>query len=325
MKSIRILAAMILAAIASLPAAAQNWPTRHITGIVPFGPGSGMDIIGRIVVSRMSESLGQQVIIENIGGAGGTIATSRAAKAEPDGYTIVFAGIDTFAQAVSLYKALPYNPVTDFVPILLMAEQPLVLAMRRTIPVDDLKQLAVYMRANQDKMQFGSTGLGSGPNLACSHLASVVGAKIAHVPYRSSAPGLQDIVALNLDLYCPLVASVLPLLEAKSIKVPAVLSRQRSSLLPDIPTAVEQGFPDIDHYYWIALFAPKGTPPAVIQRLADAGNLALDTPAIHTRLREVGTTIMPPERRSATYLQKFLTDEIAKWSALIKASGVVPF
>lgn len=321
---IRFFAAALLSAIATLPAAAQTWPARHITGIVPFGPGSGMDIIGRIVVSRMSEKLGQQIIIENIGGAGGTIATARAAKAEPDGYTIVFAGIDTFAQSVSLYKALPYNPVSDFVPILLMAEQPLVLAMRRTIPADDLKQLAVYMRANQDKMQFGSTGLGSGPNLACSQLAMVVGAKIAHVPYRSSAPGLQDIVAGNLDLYCPLVASVLPLLEAKSIKVPAVLSRQRSPLLPDVPTAVEQGFPDVDHYYWIALFAPKGTPATVVAKLAEAGNVALDTPNIQTRLREVGTTIMPPERRSAAYLEKFLTDEISKWAAIIKASGVVP-
>ena len=309
---------------AGLPAAAQTWPTRHITAIVPFGPGSGMDIVGRILVARMSETLGQQVIIENIGGAGGSIAVSRAAKAEPDGYTIVLGGIDTFAQAPALYKALAYNPATDFVPILLVAEQPLVLAMRRTIPVEDLKGLADYMRANRDKMQFGSTGLGSAPHLACTQLTAALGTRLPHVTYRSSAPGLQDMITGNLDLYCPLAASVIPLLEAKSIKVPAVLSQQRSSLLPEIPTAAEQGYKDVDGYYWIALFAPKGAPALAVARLAEAADKAIDAPATQTRLRDVGTTIMPPERRSAAYLQRFLVEEIAKWAVIIKASGVAP-
>jgi tripartite-type tricarboxylate transporter receptor subunit TctC len=142
------------------------------------------------------------------------------------------------------------------------------------------------------------------------------------VPYRSSASGLQDMVAGSLDLYCPLAASVLPLIEAKSIKVPAVLSRQRSPLLPDTATAAEQGFPEIDHYYWIALFAPNGTPGLAIARIADAADKSLDDPATQSRLREVGTTIMPPERRNAAYLRKFLAEEIAKWAVIIKASGV---
>ncbi len=320
----RLLAAAVLAIIVSLPAAAQGWPARHITMIVTFGPGSGSDIIARILSAHMSEDLGQAVVVENVGGAGGTIGAARAAKADPDGYTIVLGGIDTFAQSQSLYKNPPYNPVTDFVPILLVAEQPMVLLARNGLPVANMRELAAYMLANADKMQFGSSGLGSAPHLACSQLAVSVGAKIAHVPYRGSAPALQDMVAGNLDLYCPLAAGAVPLLEAKSIKALAVLTQERSPLLPGLPTAREQGFPDIDGYYWMGFLAPKGTPQPIIARLAQSLNKTLDLPAVEARLRDTGTTIMPPQRRPAAYFGKYVVDEIAKWGPIIKASGVVP-
>lgn len=314
----------LIAIACAAPALAQTWPARHITMIVPFGAGSGSDIVARIIAARMSEDLGQQVIVENVGGAGGTIGASRAAKAEPDGYTIVMGAVDTFAQNQSLYKNPVYHPVTDFVPILLAVEQPLLLLMRNAIPANTLPELAAYMKVHQGKMQFGSTGLGSAPHLACSQLASAVGVSLAHVPYRSSAPALQDMIAGNLDLYCPLAAGAMPLIAANSVKAMAVLTQQRSPLLPDLPTAAEQGVKGVDGYYWIGFFTRRGTADAVVDRLGVAVNKAVETPNVQARLRDVGTTIMPPERRSAAYLQKFVVDEIAKWGAIIKASGVVP-
>ncbi len=320
----RLMATLALAVIASLPASAQTWPARHITMIVTFGPGSGSDIIARILSAHMAEDLGQAVVVENVGGAGGTIGAARAAKADADGYTILLGGIDTMAQSQSLYKNPPYNPVTDFVPILLAAEQPMVLLARNSLPATNMKELAAYMLANADKMQFGSSGLGSAPHLACSQLAVSVGAKIAHVPYRGSAPALQDMLSGNLDLYCPLAAGAMPLMEAKSIKALAVLTQERSPLLPGLPTAREQGFPNIDGYYWMGFFAPTGTPVAVIARLALRLNKTLDKPAVEQRLRETGTTIMPPQRRPAAYFGKYVVEEIAKWAPIIRASGVVP-
>ena len=314
----------VLALTCAFPAAAQNWPARHITMIVPFGPGSGSDIVGRILSQRMSEELGQQVIVENMGGGGGSIGANRAAKSEPDGYTIVMGAVDTFAQNQTLYKNPPYNPVTDFVPILLAGEQPLLLITRKDLPPNSLEELAAYMKINQGKMQFGSSGIGSAPHLACSQLAAAAGVSLAHVPYRGSAPALQDMVAGNLDLYCPLAAGAIPLIEAKSVKALAVLTQQRSPLLPDLPTAGEQGFGNVDGYYWIGFFAPKGTPEPVVAKLTASVEKAIDTPAVQARLRDVGTTVMPPERRSPAYLKTYVEAEIAKWAGIIKASGVAP-
>lgn len=305
-------------------AAAEQWPSRYITAIVPFGPGNSVDIVGRLVVARMSELLGQQIIVENIGGAGGSIGTVRAARAAPDGYTIVIGGADTFAQNQSLFEKPPYNPAADFVPIALAVELPLVLVGRNGLPPNNLQELIPYMKANQDKMQFGSSGIGGATHLACAQVMRAVGVTLAHVPYRSAAAGIQDMIAGNLDLYCPVAAGALPFIEAKAIKFFGVLTDQRSPLLPNLPTAAEQGLPGIQGNYWIGIFAPAGTPEPIAAKLTQAALSALETPVVEARLREVGASIVAPERRTPAYLNKYVPEEIASWARIIKDSGVVP-
>ena len=316
------LACLIALAWSCAPALAQGWPNRFVTLVVPFGAGSGSDTVSRIISTRMSEELGQQVIIENVGGAGGIIGVGRVAKAAPDGYQMVLGAVDTFAQSQTLLKTPPYNSATDFAPVGLAMEQPLVVITRKELPAGTLQEFAAYMKANHGRMQFGSGGVGSGPHLACTQLTVIFGAPVAHVPYRGSAPAIQDMIAGNLDFYCPLAAGVMGLIENKSVKALAILTRERSPLLPELPTAVEQGVNGIDGTYWIGFFLPKGTPEPIVTKLGAAINAALDTPAVQARLREVGTTVVAPERRSPAYLQKFVETEIASWATTIKASGI---
>ena len=305
-----------------VPVKAQDWPSRFVTLVVPFGPGSGSDTVARIVTARMSEVLGQQIIIENVGGAGGIIGVARVAKAAPDGYQFVLGAVDTFAQSQSLLKAPPYNSMTDFTPIGLVAEQPLLLIVHNTLPVENLKDFVAYMKANFGKMQFGSAGVGSAPHLACYQLTAAAQAPVAHVPYRGSAPALQDLIAGSLDFYCPLAVGAIPLMDNKSVKALAILTRERSALLPDLPTAAEQGIDGLDGYYWIGFFLPKGTPEPIIAKFNAALVTALDTPSVQQRLRTVGTTVATSERRSPAYLQSFVDSEIKKWASTIKAAGV---
>jgi len=308
----------------AVPAAAQNWPTRFITLIVPFGAGSATDIVARIIVPRISEVLGQQVVVENVGGAGGAIGATRAAKASPDGYQMVLGAVDTFAQSQSLLKTPPYNSITDFTPVALAVEQPLLLTVKNDLPVENLKEFATYMKANQAKMQFGSSGVGSAVHLACFRITSAVGATVTHVPYRGSAQALQDLIAGHLDFYCPIATAAMGPVENKSLKAIAILTQERSSLLPNLPTAKEQGFDGLDGYYWMGFFVPKGTPDPIVKKLNAAIIAALDTPEVQAHLRDLATTVVAPERRSPAYLQKFLESEITKWAGAIKDSGVVP-
>lgn len=305
-------------------ATAQSWPSHAITLIVPFGPGSGSDTVARIIAGRVAEILRQPVIVENLGGAGGTIAVSRAAKPAPDGYQVVLGAVDTFAQSQSLFKVPPYDAVADFTPVALAVEQPLILITRTGIPARSLQEFAAYLKANQEKMQFGSTGVGSGPYLACFLLNSAIGVKVTSVPYRSSAPAFTDMMAGTLDYYCPLAVGAIPFIDNKQVNALAILTAQRSSLLPDLPTAKEQGFDVVDGYYWMGFFLPKGTPEPIVTKLDAAIVAALDTPAVQDRLRVVATAVVAAEPRTPAYLKAFLASEIAKWRATIEASGVTP-
>jgi tripartite-type tricarboxylate transporter receptor subunit TctC len=262
------------------------------------------------------------VIVEDLGGAGGTIAVSRVAKAPPDGYQIVLGAVDTFAQSQFLFKEPPFNSVTDFVPVGLAVEQPLLLVVRNDLPVTNLKEFAAYLKANQTKMRFGSAGIGAAPYLACSMLTRSIGATATHVPYRSAAPALEDMIRGDIDYYCPLSISASGLIESKSIKVLAVLTHDRSLLYPDVPTAREQGFDVVDGYYWMGLFAPKDTPAPIVATLNAALGRALDEPAVQSRLREASATVVAPERRSSAYLKDYLGTEITKWAGIMKASNV---
>jgi tripartite-type tricarboxylate transporter receptor subunit TctC len=301
---------------------AQEWPTRPVTLVVTFAAGSGDDLVARSIAPRLSELLGQQVVIENVGGAGGMTGASRVAKAAPDGYQIVLGGTGTFAANQTLYKQPLYNAVTDFKPVVLIAEQPMVLIARKELPVDNLKEFIAYAKANQAKMQFGSGGPGSATHLACVLLNSAIGVNVTHVPYRSTALAFQDVIGGRLDYACPITGTAISIIESKQVKAPAILSKNRTPILPNLATADEQGLAGFDAYIWNGMFLPKDTPDAIAKKLHDATVEAMNTPAVQDRIREMGGSVVAPDRRSPEYLKRFVEAEIAKWAAPIKASGI---
>ena len=326
--SARIIHAVLGAAVAlaglTASARAQDWPTRPLTLVVPFGPGSGTDLVARNLAAPIGERLGQPLVVQNAGGAGGLIGVSRVAKAAPDGYELVVGSLDTFAQSPSLRKQPPYDPVADFVPAGLAVEQPLILIARKDLPVSNMREFADYVKANGSKMQFGSAGVGTANHLVCNQLSRSIGANVTHISYRGSAEAMTDMLAGHLDFYCILSISAVPFITAGTLKPIAVLTRERSPILPDLPTAREQGFDLGDFYYWMGLFFPKGTPAPIVAKFNAALNTALDRPDLQARLRQAATTVVPPERRSTEYLRGFLASEIKTWGEAIKASGVEP-
>jgi tripartite-type tricarboxylate transporter receptor subunit TctC len=314
--------AALTIALATSSAVAETWPTRPVTMVVPFAAGSASDTVGRILAARLSEVLGQQVVIENIGGAGGMTGTARVANAPPDGYQFVLGSVDTFAMNQSLYKKLPYDAAADFVPIGLVIEQPILLIARNDLPASTLPEFIAYAKVNQAKMQYASAGVGSGSHLTCARMNSAMGIDTTHVPYRGSAQGMQDLMAGRIDYFCALGAAAMSPLEAKTVKAIAILTRERSPLFPSLATAHEQGLTNFETYFWSGFFVPKGTPPDITQRLLSATAETLNTPTTQERLRNAGVTVVAADRRSPDYLKMFLVSEIAQWAAIIKASGV---
>ena len=302
-------------------AAAESWPTRPLTMVVPFAAGGGTDVMGRIVGRRLSEVLGQQVIIENVGGAGGMVGSARVAKAAPDGYTFVL-GSRADAINQTLYKSPLYNLATDLAPVVLIADQPTVLVARKDLPVENLQQFITYARKSQVIMQYGSAGAGSTGHVDCALLNAAMGVNIAHVPYRGGGPAMQDLIAGRIDYFCTLSGTVASQIEGKLVKPIANLSRERSPMLPALATAQEQGLKDFDASTWFGFFVPRHTPAPVIQRLHDATVEAMDTPSVQERLKEVGAMTVAPERRSPAYLQQFVASEIEKNAAPLKAAGI---
>lgn len=315
-----------IAFITTLPgigsATAQDWPTRPLTMVVPFAAGSGIDVLGRVLAPRLSETLGQQVVIENVGGAGGMTGASRVAKAAPDGYQFVLGNIGTHAQNQSLYQKPLYNAATDFAPVVLIADTPLVLIARNDLPAGNLQEFIAYAKINAAKMQYGSAGAGSAGHLGCLLLNAAIGVNITHVPYRGGAPAMQDLIAGRIDYQCLLAALAIPQIESKTVKAIAILTRNRSAILPSLASAHEQGLTNFETSTWNAVFLPRGTPSAVVQKLHDATVATMNTPAVQERLKQIGAELVAPERRSPTYLQKFVESEIEKWAAPIKAANI---
>ena len=302
------------------PAAAENWPARPLTMVVPFAAGGGTDVLGRILGRRISEILGQQVIIENVGGAGGMVGSARVAKAAPDGYQFVL-GSRADAINQTLYKNPLYNLATDLAPVALIADQPTLLVARNDLPVGNLVEFIAYARANQATMQMASAGAGSTGHLDCMLLNATIGIKVTHVPYRGGGPAMQDLIAGRIDYICTLSATARQQIEGKLIKAIAILSRDRSAMLPGLASAREQGL-DFEASTWFGFFLPKGTPAPIIQKLNEATVAAIDTPSVQEQLKEVGAVAVAPERRSPGYLQKFVLSEIDKNAAPIKAAGL---
>ena len=304
------------------PAEAQNWPTRAVSMVVPFGAGSASDTVGRIVSVRMSELLGQQVIVENTPGAGGMTGSARVVNAAPDGYTFSFGSTDTIAINQTLYKKPLYNSATDFAPVTLVVDQPMVLIVRANLPVGTLQEFIAYVKANQGSMQFGSSGVGSSSHLGCTRLNAALGVAPTHVPYRGSGQAMQDLAGGRIDYFCALGAAAMVPVENKTAKAIAVLARERTPLFPTVASSQEQGLSGVETYFWSGFFYPKATPASIVQKLHDATSQALDTPATAERLTKAGVTVVPKERRSSEYLKKFVDQEIASWAATIKASGI---
>jgi tripartite-type tricarboxylate transporter receptor subunit TctC len=318
---IRLAAALAALFAASAPACAQSWPERPVTMVIPFAAGGAVDVMGRILAARLSETLGQRVVIENVGGAGGMSGAYRVVKAAPDGYEFVLGSVGTHAQNQSLYKKPLYNAAMDFAPVVLIAETPLVMVARKDLPASNLPEFIVYAKANQAKMQYGSAGTGSANQLACVLLNAAIGITVTHVPYRGGEPAMQDLIAGRIDYACSIITTAVPQIEGGLVKPITITTRTRSPLLPNLATAQEQGLKDFEAYTWNAFFMPKGTPEAIVRRLNAATIEALNTPIVQRRLNDIGATLVAPERRSPDYLGKFVASEIEKWAGPIKASG----
>jgi tripartite-type tricarboxylate transporter receptor subunit TctC len=314
--------ATIVAALfaAGNPAAAQNYPDRPLTMIIPFAAGGPTDVLGRVVAARMSEILGQQVVVENVGGAGGQTGSKRVADAKPDGYTFVLGTVGTHAQGQTLYKKPLYNAMTDFTPVALLAEVPIALIARKDFPASNLKEFIAYTKANKDKMTFGSAGAGSATHLGCVVANMAMGTDITHVPYRGTGPAMQDLQGGRIDYLCEIISTAKPQIDGGTVKAIAIMTKERSPALANLPTAIEQGTP-MEAYTWNAIFLPKDTPADIVKKLATVASQAVDTPAVKERLAGLGAMVVTPDRRSPDYLAKFLKSEIEKWAAPIKQSG----
>jgi tripartite-type tricarboxylate transporter receptor subunit TctC len=299
----------------------QERPTRPITLVVPFAAGGPVDVPLRLLTARASELLGQQIVMEFVGGAGGMIGSNRVAKGAPDGSQFLYGNVGTHAQNQILYKKPLYDAATDFAPLGLIWTATRVLVVRKDLPANTLSEFVAYTKLNHEKMQFGSSGAGSSTQIACLLLNSLIGAHTTHVAYRGTGPAMQDLIAGRIDYLCDATQTALPHIQAGTVKALAVLSPTRTRLLPNLSTAHEQGLTNLDVDAWGAFFLPKGTSPVIVGRLNWAVGVALDTPAVNERLQALDLRVTPPENRSPEYLSGLIPNEIAKWTPAIKATG----
>jgi tripartite-type tricarboxylate transporter receptor subunit TctC len=273
------------------------------------------------MAQRMGEILGQTVIVENIGGAGGMNGGKKVADSKPDGYTMLLGTVGTQAQGQTLYKHPLYNALTDFTPVALIADVPIVLIVRKDLPVNNFKDFVTYAKANASKMQFGSAGAGSATHLGCVVLNTAMGTDIVHVPYKGTGPAMQDLIGGRIDYLCEIISTAKPQIDGGRVKALAIMTKERSPVQPNLPTTLEQGL-DVQAYTWNAIYLPKGAPADVVKKLNEAAIAAMTTPAVRDRLESIGAMVVAPDRRSPEYLGKFTADEIKKWEAPIKSSGV---
>jgi tripartite-type tricarboxylate transporter receptor subunit TctC len=293
--------------------------------VVPFAPGGGTDLLGRIVAKQLGEVLGQQVVVENVGGAGGMLGSARVVKSVPDGYTMV---IGTTADAINqtLYKAPLYNFSTDLVPVGLMGSQPTVLLGRKDLPANTLQEFTAYVKKDPAAVKVGSAGVGSTGHLFCELLHAVLGISgVTHVPYRGGGPAMQDLIAGRYDYICTLGPTGKQLIEGNTVKGIAILQPKRSPEIPGLPSTAEQGLPDFDVSTWFGLFFPKGTPDPIVRRLNAALAETLDSPWVHERFKDIVANVAARHERSPEHLKKLVDSETAKMAAAIRAAGIQQF
>ena len=303
--------------------AQQAWPQRPITMIVPFAAGGPTDVIARIVSDHMSRTLGQQIVIENVAGAGGTTGITRAAGAAPDGYTVMMGHMGTHGAAPALYPNLRYDPVKDFAPIGLAAGTPIVIVVKKDFPAADLTAFITYLRANAGKLNMAHAGIGSVSHTTGVLFLSTVNAKPTLVAYRGTGPALNDLMAGTVDVMTDQIVNVAPQITAGTIRAYAIATPERSPALPNVPTTREAGLPEYEVSAWNAIFAPKGTPPAVVAKLSQALITALDDETTRKRLLDLGGTIPDLGGRTPEALQSLVVSEVSRWTPVLKAAGAV--
>ncbi|HEY7725040.1 MAG TPA: tripartite tricarboxylate transporter substrate-binding protein [Anaeromyxobacteraceae bacterium] len=315
-------AALLVAALL-LPAGAARaaYPERPITMIVPFAAGGPTDVVARIVGEPMSRTLGQQVVVENVAGAGGTTGITRGAQAAPDGYTIMMGHMGTHGAAPAVYPNLKYDPAKDFAPVGLAAGTPILIVARKNFPAKDLKEFVAYLRSNGGKLNEAHAGVGSVSFTTCSFLNSLLGAKPTRVVYRGTGPALNDLVAGQVDYMCDQIVNLVPQIQAGTIRAYGVALPQRAPALPDVPTTKEGSLPEFQVSAWNAVFAPKGTPPGVIARLHDALVKALGDERTRKRLLDLGADLSDRAAQTPEGLQKLVESEVARWNRVLKAAG----
>lgn len=316
-----VLALAAVAGLAATGAQAQNYPTRPITMIVPFAAGGPTDVIARIVTDHMSRTLGQQIVIENVAGAGGTTGITRAAQSQPDGYTIMMGHMGTHGAAPALYPNLKYDPTKDFAPIGLAAGTPIVIVARKDFPANDLKGFLDYLKANAEKVNMAHAGVGSVSHSTGIFFNSVVKVKPTMVAYRGTGPALNDLMGNTVDFMTDQIVNVAPQIQGNNIKAFAIATPERSPVLPNVPTTKEAGLEGYEVSAWNAVFAPKGTPPDVVKKLSDALIKSLEDENTKKRLLDLGGVIPTATERTPEALQKLVESEVARWTPVLKAAG----
>ena len=314
---------VVTLAILSTAASAQNFPTRPITMIVVFAAGGPTDVMARIVADHMSKTLGQQIVIENVGGAGGTLGGGRGARAEPDGYTLTVGSLGSHAAARALYKNMPFDAL-KLEPVGLIAGTPGYVVVRKDFPAKDFTEFQAFAKGNPGKVTSGHAGVGSTPHLQCLLLSSLTGMKFADVPYKGSAPAMNDLVAGQINSMCDLAPTVVPQVQGGNIRALLISLNDRSGATPQVPTSREAGIPAYLFQGWNAIFAPEGTPKPVIDRLSKALLEALADPGVQKRIADVGAIPASAAEATPESFRKFLNEEIVKWEKVISEAGVAP-
>jgi len=317
--SLALLAACVLAA-ATAPASAQGYPTRSINVVVPFPAGGPSDVVARIVTEHMGRTLGQQLVIENVGGAGGTLGSARVAAAAPDGYTLLAGSMGSHVAAPVLTPNLKYDPSKDFEPIGFTAHSPAVITARKDFPAKDMAEFVAYVKQNGDKVKQAHGGIGASSHMACLLFNAELGLKPTLVAYRGTGPAVNDLVGGHVDFLCEQSVSVAEQIKGGSVKAYGISATERLAALPDVPSAKEAGI-KYDMSIWAGIFAPKGVPKEVVDKLAAALDKALDDPAVQKRLGDLGASIPAKQERNPATFDRLVKAEIARWAPILKAAS----
>jgi tripartite-type tricarboxylate transporter receptor subunit TctC len=319
----RILKSFVCAGVAAFVgvAAAQDYPTKPIVMVVPFAAGGPTDIVGRTVADGMSKALKRQVIIDNTVGAGGTIGANKVAKAKPDGYMILLHHIG-MATAPALYRNLPFNPLTDFEYIGEVADVPMTVLGKKNLPPDNFKDFVAYLKANKGKMTYGNAGIGAASHLCGLLLMSALETDVQTVAYKGTGPAMTDLLGGQIDFLCDQTTNTTGYITAKSVKVYGITSAKRVPSLPDVPTLQEQGLKGFEVVVWQGVYAPKGTPKAITDKLTAALRSAIDQQAFKDSMNKLGATPVGHDKASAEGLRNHLKAEIDRWTPIIRKAGV---